>query len=67
MVVIGTCSFPAMRRSREESVGQKVTAITSCCGAATAMFASESNSLANLISFRSLEEALEILKDVNTL
>lgn len=50
-----------------------VTAITSCCGADTDRFASESNTLANLISFRSLEQALErsknqqILKDINTL
>lgn len=62
-----------MMSSREESVGQKVTAITSCCGADIDRFASESNTLANLISFRSLEQALErrtnqqILKDRNTL
>lgn len=63
---------PAMRSSREESVGQKVTAITSCCGEDTYKFASESNTLANLISLCSLEQALErsknqqILKDINT-
>ena len=63
---IGTCWFPAMRRSIEEAVGRKATAITSCCGAATDNFASESSSLAHLVPFRFLEQALERGKNQNT-